>query len=118
MPESVVQPIDGATHYLAFDPALSCGWTILQVAAGRVVSIAVGAIQVDGVDVGTRCNHLKRAIDPLLTPTPACIFIESYHGHARANDDKQRKQSSLFSGELPFWATVLAWLRVKRTGFT
>jgi Holliday junction resolvasome RuvABC endonuclease subunit len=75
---------------LAFDPALSCGWALLEVTNALVVtSVSVGVIQVDGGDrgdVGARCNDLKRAIIPLMTPPPACVVVESYHGHARASD--------------------------------
>ena len=74
-------------RFLAFDPALSCGWALLEVSTDLVVSsVSVGAIQVDGSDIGARCNDLKRAMDSLLKPPPECILVESYHGHARAND--------------------------------
>ena len=86
IPECAIPTIDGAIRYLGFDPSLSCGWAILQVREGVVVSVAVGAIQVDGADVGARCNDLKRAIQPLLIPAPAYVLVESFHGHGRAVD--------------------------------
>lgn len=84
--EPSVPVVEGATRYLAFDPSLSCGWAVLQVAAGEIVSVAVGVIQVEGTDVGTRCNDLKRQIQSLLTPPPAEVLVESFHGHSRASD--------------------------------
>ena len=85
-PEAAVPVIGGATRYLAFDPSLSCGWAVLDVMANQVVSVAVGAIQVDGSDLGTRCNDLKRRIQPLLTPPAASIFVESFFTKGQATD--------------------------------
>eukprot|EP00966_Prymnesium_polylepis_P196002 4542337-Prymnesium_polylepis.1 len=42
----LVAPIEGATRYLSLDPALSCGWAILQVKDGALVSVDVGVIDV------------------------------------------------------------------------
>ena len=82
----VVPVADGATRYLAFDPSLSCGWAILEVMADQVVSVAVGAIQVDGFDIGSRCNDLQHQMQPLMTPPPASIFVESFYTKGQATD--------------------------------
>ena len=81
-----VPSISGATRYLAFDPSLSCGWAILEVMRGQVVSVAVGAMQVDGSDIGSRCNDLQRQLQPLMTPPPASVFVESFYTKGQATD--------------------------------
>ena len=89
LPDVTAQPVplmDGATRYLAFDPSNSTGWAIMNVVADQVMSVSIGAIQVEGADAGARCNDLKRQIQPLLTPTPSHVFVESFHGHGRAVD--------------------------------
>ena len=81
-----VPSISGATRYLAFDPSLSCGWAILEVMGGQVVSVAVGAMQVDGPDIGSRCNDLQRQLQPLFMPPPASVFVESFYTKGQATD--------------------------------
>ena len=78
--------VDGALRYLAFDPSLSCGWAILQVKAEQLVVIDCGVIQVNGTDDFARCNDLKRQMDPLFTPPPHCVFMESFVGNGRTTD--------------------------------
>ena len=43
-------PVEGATRFLSLDPALSCGWAILQVKDGALLSVDVGVIDVRSIE--------------------------------------------------------------------
>ena len=85
----VIPLVEGATRYLALDPSLCCGWAVIHVKAEQLVSVSVGAIQIDSsaTNVGSRCNDLKRQIQPLLSPPPALVFLESFVGHSKPTDE-------------------------------
>ena len=55
---------------------------------GQLISVDCGVIQVDSscTTVGDRCNDLKRRLQPLLSPLPAAVFVESFHGHGSTTD--------------------------------
>ena len=87
--------VEGAsTRYIAIDPALSCGFAILQLnEAGQILSIDVGVLDVsskgytcDGQGDGARLNALTRQLAPLLSPSPDRVFGESFFGHSRGSD--------------------------------
>lgn len=94
-----ISEVEGAIRYLAFDPALSCGWAIIQVKEGRLMSVDCGVIQVDtsSTVLGDRLNDLKLQIQPLLTPAPSIVFVESYHGQ---NSQHRREQTDVISYSL------------------
>jgi len=86
-----VASVDGATtRYLALDPALSCGYAVVQLnSASEIVAIDVGVLDVSDKTLtndGQRCNALQCRLKPLLSPRPDHVFIEPFFGHARASD--------------------------------
>lgn len=87
----VVPPIENAvTRILGLDPAISCGFSILQLdAAGQILSADVGVIDVSDKSLtsdGARCNKLHEQCRTLLSPVPDHVYIEPYFGHGRQGD--------------------------------
>jgi Holliday junction resolvasome RuvABC endonuclease subunit len=71
-------------RYLALDPALSCGFSVLQLnSSNEILSIDVGVLLVDKslCTRGAQCNDLQRLLGPLLSPPPDHVFMESYYVH-------------------------------------
>ena len=81
---------NAVTRILALDPAISCGFSILQLdAAGQILSVDVGVIDVSDKTLtsdGARCNSLQEQVRTLLSPVPDHVCLEPYFGHGRQGD--------------------------------
>ena len=91
-------PVLHPCRYLALDPALSTGWSMLQVDEGGTLrSVHVGILEASGprskpnLTDGSRCNDLRRQVRSLLTPSPSHAYIESYHVHPFKDKDGRWK---------------------------
>ena len=90
-------------RYLAVDPALSCGFAIIQLdASAQIISIDVGVLEVDkSVTVdGARCLSLQEQLRPLLSPPPDHAFIEPFFGRGRQGEPISFKLRAVIEMEL------------------
>ena len=81
--------VDGATtRYLALDPALSCGFAVVQLDyQGVILAIDVGVLDMNSVSGdGARGIALQNQLAPLLSPPPDHVFFEAFYGHGRESD--------------------------------
>lgn len=99
----VPTPEGAVTRILSLDPALCCGWAVVQLdESGEILSNNVGVFEVDKslTSDGARCNNLKQQLRPLLTPQPDHAFIEPFFAHGRQGDPISFKLRGAIETEL------------------
>ena len=93
---------EATIRYIGFDPAISCGFSIIQLNSSlEILSIDVGVIDVsEATKDGHRCLLLQEQLIPLLSPTPDHAFIEPFFGHGRPNEAISYKLRAIIEMQL------------------